>query len=267
MSAGVRLLQFSDPHLFANPMRALRGVQTLNSMRHVLAHAMRHAAPIDAVVCSGDLVNDDAGGYVHFERELSALGKPIYCVPGNHDDPARMRRMLSNAPFQVGGYVDLGAWRLVLVDSCVPGQARGSISRAELRALETALGSSDQHAMICMHHHPLDMSSNWLDEVGIENANEFLTLIDAHPRVRLVSWGHVHQVYDARRKGVRMLATPSTCGQFLPLSDRFALDDRPPAYRRLDLQPDGTVETDVVWVDQDAGFADPHATKNTQTGC
>jgi Icc protein len=260
MSAGIHLLQFSDPHLFTNPAQELRGVQTLRSMRDVLAHALRTGAPIDAVVCSGDLVNDDAGGYVHFERELSALGKPIYCVPGNHDDPARMRRMLSHAPFQVGGYVDLGTWRLVLVDTCVPGQARGHVSRAELRALESALSSSDHHAMICMHHHPLDMSSNWLDAVGVENANEFLALIDAHPRVRIVSWGHVHQSYDRRRKGVRMLATPSTCGQFLPLSDRFAPDNRPPAYRTLSLLPDGTVETELVWLDQAGGLAATAAT-------
>jgi len=255
MSAGIRLLQFSDPHLFANPTGGLRGVCTLASMRHVLAQAMRGAAPYDAVLCSGDLVNDDYGGYVHFERELSLLGKPIFCIPGNHDDPARMRRMLSNAPFQVGGYVDLGAWRLVLVDTCVPGQARGRVSGTELRALESALRSSDHHAMICLHHHPVDMSSNWLDAVGVENANEFLALIDAHPRVRVVSWGHVHQSYDGRRKGVRMLGTPSTCGQFLPLSDVFAVDNRPPAYRYLNLQADGTVETEVVWVDQAGAFA------------
>jgi Icc protein len=253
MNPDVRILQFSDPHLFANPEGRLRGMSTLASMRTVLAHAMRRCSSLDAVLCSGDLVNDDAGGYVHFERELSAVNKPVYCVPGNHDDPVRMRRALANAPFQVGGYVDLGAWRLVLVDSCVPGQARGRVSRAELRALDSALGGTDGYAMICMHHHPVEMSSNWLDAVGVENADEFLAVIDAHPRVRLVSWGHVHQCYDARRQGVRMLATPSTCAQFLPLSDEFALDGRPPAYRRLTLQSDGTVETEVVWVEQATG--------------
>lgn len=253
MSPDVRIIQISDTHLFTSSEGTLRGVETLTSLRRVLAHAMLRRHSIDALLCSGDVVNDDSGGYAHFERELSVLGKPVYCVPGNHDDPVRMRRALAKPPFQVGGYVDLGAWRIVLVDSCLPRHARGRISGTELRALETALATSDRYAMICLHHHPVEMSSNWLDQVSLENSEEFLALVDAHPRVRLISWGHVHQFYDGRRQGVRLLATPSTCGQFLPLSDEFAIDNRPPAYRRLTLLADGTIETEVVWVEYAAG--------------
>jgi len=253
MTSDVRLLQFSDPHLFGDPNAKLRGVETLASMQSVLAHATTRRSNFDGVLCTGDVVNDDPAGYVHFVRELTLLGKPVYCVPGNHDDAVVMRRALSTPPFQVGGYVDLGAsWRLVLVDSCVAGQASGRISRHELRALESALAGSDRYAMVSMHHHPVGMASNWLDAVGIANADEFFKVLDAHSRVRLVSWGHVHQCFDGRRKGVRLLGTPSTGGQFLPLSDRFALDARPPAYRRLSLKDDGTVDTEVVWVEQAA---------------
>lgn len=255
MTTDVRILQISDPHLFADPKGRLRGAETLSSLRHVLAHAMRRRTSIDAVLCTGDIVNDDAGGYPHFARELTALGKPVYCVPGNHDNQAVMRRALSQAPFQVGGYVDLGsAWRVVLLDSCLAGKASGRISATELKALEAALAGTDRYAMVCMHHHPVVMSSHWLDAVGIENADELFEVLDAHSRVRVVNWGHVHQCFDGRRKGVRLLATPSTGGQFLPLSDEFALDQRPPAYRRLVLQSDGTIDTEVIWVDE-AGSA------------
>jgi 3',5'-cyclic-AMP phosphodiesterase len=100
------------------------------------------------------------------------------------------------------------------------------------------------------------MASRWLDAIGIENADQFLRVLDAHPQLRAISWGHVHQSFDARRRGVRLLATPSTCAQFLPSSDDFALDRRPPAYRRLTLQPDGALETEVVWVDADSAALD-----------
>jgi 3',5'-cyclic-AMP phosphodiesterase len=142
---------------------------------------------------------------------------------------------------------------LVLLDSCVAGRAGGRISQAQLCALDSALAGSERYAMICLHHHPVGMASHWLDAVGIENADEFFEVLDAHTRVRLVAWGHVHQSFDARRKGVRLLATPSTGGQFLPLSDKFAVDARPPAYRRLTLHSDGTVETEVIWVEAAAG--------------
>jgi Icc protein len=107
--------------------------------------------------------------------------------------------------------------------------------------------------MVCVHHHPVEMASRWLDAVGIDNAEALFAVLDAHPQLRAISWGHVHQCFDARRRGVRLLATPSTCAQFLPLSEQFALDARAPAYRRLTLRSDGTLETDVVWVEPAAG--------------
>jgi Icc protein len=46
------------------------------------------------------------------------------------------------------------------------------------------------------------------------------------------------------------MASPATCAQFVPNSDDFALDDRPPGYRLLDLMPDGSIATEVVWLEQ-----------------
>ena len=61
-------------------------------------------------------------------------------------------------------------------------------------------------------------------------------------------WGHVHQVYDGRRNDVRLFATPSTGAQFLPQSDRYAVDSRPPAYRSFELHADGRIDTEVRWI-------------------
>ena len=44
MNADVRLLHISDPHLFASPQGALRGVATLPALRAVLAHALADGA-------------------------------------------------------------------------------------------------------------------------------------------------------------------------------------------------------------------------------
>jgi Icc protein len=65
----------------------------------------------------------------------------------------------------------------------------------------------------------------------------------------------VHQSHDSRRKGVRLLATPSTCAQFLPGSEKFAVDPAPPAYRRLILRIDGAIDTEVVRVEVDAAHS------------
>jgi len=61
--------------------------------------------------------------------------------------------------------------------------------------------------------------------------------------------GHVHQEFDGERNGVRLFSTPSSCAQFVPKSDRYALDSRPPAYRRFDLHDDGRIHSEVRWVE------------------
>jgi 3',5'-cyclic-AMP phosphodiesterase len=250
----VRLTQFTDPHLYGGEQEALRGVATLPALTTAIAHAQAREWPPDAVLVTGDLVQDDPAGYPHFRRLFGALGLPVLCLPGNHDEPRAMRRELAGTPFVLGGHVDFGRWRVVLLDSCIPGSASGALSAQGLAELDEALGSADgRHCMVCLHHHPVAMSSRWLDRVGLTNATEFLHTVDQHKNVRAIVWGHVHQAYDGLRKGVRLLATPSTCAQFLPNSDDFAVDRRPPAYRTLELRADGSLLTEVVWVEQHLG--------------
>src|SRR5262245_17574844 len=249
----LRLVQFTDTHLYASETESLRGVETLPALVRALTLAQARDFPVDAILATGDLVQDDPGGYAHFRRLFGSLGAPVLCIPGNHDEPDALRRELAGRPFVIEGAFDLGMWRIVLLDSCIRGSARGRISAETLARLDAALGSAGaRHALVCLHHHPVSMSSQWLDEVGLENADEFFATIDRHRNVRAVVWGHVHQSFDALRKGVRLLATPSTCAQFLPRSDTFAVDVRPPAYRRFELHPDGTLVTEVVWVDSRA---------------
>jgi Icc protein len=134
----------------------------------------------------------------------------------------------------------------VLLDSVVPNQAGGRISIEMLTKLDEELGMARQrHAMVCLHHHPVAMNSRWLDTVGLANANEFWSVIDSHPQVRAVVWGHVHQNFEGSRRGVRLLATPSTCAQFQPRSNEFVIDDQPPAYRLLTLHSNGAIDTGV----------------------
>ncbi len=250
----VRLTQFTDPHLYGSETGSLRGVATLPALVAALARAQSHDWPPDAVLVTGDIVQDDPGGYPHFRRLFAPLGVPVLCIPGNHDEPQALRRELAGAPFVVGGHVDFGRWRVVLLDSYLPGSASGELSAASLAGLEAALaGAGKLHCLVCLHHHPVPMSSRWLDRVGLGNAAEFFEIIDRHPNVRAIAWGHVHQAFDGLRKGVRLLATPSTCAQFLPQSEDFALDPRPPAYRTLELRADGTLLTEVVWLDQLGG--------------
>jgi Icc protein len=249
----LRLLHFTDLHLCADEQARLRGIQPMVTLRQTLAQALAHTQatgwPADAVLVTGDVVHDDPRAYELFRREFAALGVPVCCIAGNHDDAAAMVRVLDQRPFVTHGIFDLSGWRLVLLDTSVPGQDGGHLAAAQLQLLEHALSGATTPVLVCLHHHPVPMTSDWLDRIGLDNATEFFRIIDAHRAVRAIVWGHVHQPFDALRRGVRLLATPSTCAQFLPHAQDFAIDQRPPAFRTLELHADGRIITDLHWVD------------------
>ena len=249
--AALRILQITDTHLVGDPAGSQRGVVTLDSLRAVMRAAL--AEPPDVILLTGDVVHDDPDGYDWARRELGTLGKPVLCIPGNHDDPALLCEALADEPFRHCGHHDFGAWRLVMLDSHVPGGAEGLLSTSELARLDAALASAEsRHVLVVLHHHPINTGSKWLDTVGLVNSNEFLGVIDRHPNVRGILWGHVHQSYDGiRRNGhgdLRLMSTPSTCVQFLPLADDFTLDTRPPGFRALLLHTAGQIDSQVQWL-------------------
>jgi 3',5'-cyclic-AMP phosphodiesterase len=245
----MQILQITDPHLYGSADGRLRGVETDASLNAVLEDAFARIPDYSAVLVTGDLVQDDPSGYLRFRSIFGNLKKPVLCIPGNHDEPDAMRRELNCAPFQICGAHVADGWQFIMLDSYDPGHVGGRLTAAELARLDATLAGSRHHAMVCLHHHPVSMGSRWLDTVGLAEPEAFWRVIDSHAHVRAVVWGHVHQVYEGHRGNVRLFATPSTGAQFLPMSDRYAVDSRPPAYRLFDLGSDGRIDSEVHWVE------------------
>lgn len=246
----VRLIQFTDTHLSGDPSASLRGVECLPALQAAIADAAHRYPRPDGLLLTGDLVQDDPAGYRWIRHVFGNCAVPVMCLAGNHDLPEQMRAALAQAPFQVGGEVAMGRWLIVLLDTWVAGRANGRIGEAQLARLREVLQTQrSKHVLVCLHHHPLKMRSNWLDQVGLEDAEAFLSVVRDHANVRGVVWGHVHQSMDSFVHNARFMASPSTCAQFLPGSKDFAIDNRPPGYRVLELLADGSIATEVVWLE------------------
>lgn len=248
------VLQLTDTHLHAVTDSQLRGVRTYETFWRVVAHARTSKRVPDLIVATGDIVQDESrAGYELFRDALAVFDRPVFCIPGNHDDPTLMSVVLNREPFQTGGEARFAGWSIVFLSTFLLGEDAGGLGEQRLQGLERALQAhADQHVLICMHHHAIPMGSRWLDGVALRDAQDFLQLIDRHRNVRAVLYGHVHQESDRERNWVRHLSTPSTCSQFQPGSEFFALDDNPPGYRWLELRPDGTIHTEVQWVEPSA---------------
>ncbi len=252
MSEPLVLLHITDTHLHAAADSRMRGVRTYETFLAVLERARSSEQwPPAAVLVTGDIVQDESrAGYARFRSTLEPLGLPVYCIPGNHDDPNLLSEVLTGGNFRVGGEVRFDAWSLIMLSTFLTGEDAGGLGDRRLEGLDAALSEhAGRHVLVAMHHHPLPLGSRWLDGVGLRDADRFLAVLDTHPHVRAVVCGHVHQASDRERRGVRFISTPSTCSQFLPGSEFFALDDRPPGFRWLVLHADGRIETEVGWAD------------------
>lgn len=244
-------MHVTDPHLFAEPDGSLRGTNTRLTLQSVLDHILAAAWPADLVALTGDLIQDDSrGAYVRIREMLSVLEPPVHCVPGNHDVRTLMQEELRPPRFHYCSSTTLKDWLVVGIDSCIDGQAGGRIDNGELTRLDGILRATPaRHALVCLHHPPLPVGSRWLDSVGLDQGTEFLEFLAASGKVRAAIFGHVHQEFDGEFAGIRIVGTPSTCRQFARYSDDFSLDDDPPAYRRLELRADGSIDSTLIRVE------------------
>lgn len=250
------LLQISDPHIYADPEGQLLGQKTRPTLELVLSLARTNYGSANRVMLTGDLAQDATPGAYHYlAHRCGQLGLPCHALPGNHDNPEVMMRSLETSPIDMPHHVDCGPWRLILLDSTQLDKEWGHLPDHALQRLDLALVARHQApTLVLLHHQPLPVGSPWLDEIGLDNPEDLFAVLDQHPQVRGLLFGHIHQAYNSERKGVALLGAPSTCIQFLPESHGFALDPATPGFRWLDLYPDGHIDTGIERI---AAYPDP----------
>ena len=256
----IELVQLTDCHLYADERTELLGLDTHASLHAVIDQVLQQIPGMDLVLATGDIAQDASeSAYQRFIQAVRRLPAPCHWIPGNHDDAQRMHDM-GKAEGLSQPWLDLGAWRIIMLDSSVAGSVAGRLAPKQLALLEQALTSAgDRHVLITLHHHPVDIGCDWMRPIGLHNADQLFQRIEQDPRVKVVLWGHIHQDYDEQRGLIRLLATPSTCIQFAPKSSDFSTDTQAPGYRWLRLHADGSLETGIERVAPGRFVADPEA--------
>lgn len=265
-SPSLHVIQLTDTHLFARPQQQLLGVETEHTFQAAFT-AIRESTPTpDLFLLTGDLSQDGSReSYARLRGYLHGCPIPAYWLPGNHDYlPAMEAELSETVPWQEGGRGSAVGdclrsdkafsrqnWRFILLNSQIPNAEGGYLNHAALSFLEAELAWTEQHqqhALICLHHPPLLTGSAWLDTSTLQEPGRLFRVLDRFSCVRAVLFGHIHQEFCYRRKQVQYLGCPSTCIQFKPSSQRFALDLESPAFRQLSLYENGNLKTQVVRV-------------------
>ena len=245
-AAPLLLVQLTDSHLFAEADGHLLGMDTADSLRRVVELVRAEQPHIDLLLASGDLSQDGSlESYQRFAELTAPLDAPARWFAGNHDESLVMQLVCTGTPY-LQMVTDLGNWRLIALDSSIPGAVPGQLDAEQLEQLDAALaGAGERHVLLSFHHHPVAVGCRWLDPIGLRNPDALFAIVDRYPNLRCILWGHVHQEVDLQRNGVRLLASPSTCVQFAPGSEEFQVSSEAPGYRWLRLHDDGALETGV----------------------
>jgi 3',5'-cyclic AMP phosphodiesterase CpdA len=171
----------------------------------------------DALLLTGDIADHATDEEYEQVRELLApLGAPVYALPGNHDDRRALRRHFDipgDEDDPVRYSVDLGALRLVVLDSTRPGQADGALQGDQLEWLDDKLAAApDRLTLIAMHHPPMLIGAPPWDDIGLDESDRQALgeVIERHSHVRRIACGHFHSTITGELAGRGVLVVPST---------------------------------------------------------
>lgn len=207
-SSPLRILHLSDTHLFGDGTLHYGMVDTLAATRRVLERAGRLGA-VDVVVASGDLSDDgSAESYRRLRDEIepwaAKRGATVVYAMGNHDNREAFETVLGprRRALTVGGF------RLVSLDTSVPGSGYGAIDADSLAWLRRELAApAENGSIVVAHHPPVPASTALLAALELQNADELLEVCAAGD-VRAILSGHYHHALATEAAGVPVIVAP-----------------------------------------------------------
>lgn len=210
------LAQLTDLHI-THPGRLVAGkVDTRAYLQRAIRRLAAFTPRIDAVVVTGDLVDLGAREEYAALRELLAeLAIPVHLVIGNHDNRDAFRSVFAFDGAFVQYAVDIGAVRLLALDTNDAGNPGGRLCEARLAWLAAELDRARGPIVIAMHHPPFATGIGFMDSCSLarDDSARFAELVRAHENVELVICGHVHRSVTVRFAGTVAMIAPSCAHQ------------------------------------------------------
>jgi len=221
-----------------------------------------NASGVDAVVLKGDIA--DRGRRSQFEvaaRTFARFRMPHHAFLGNHDHYGLLTgehvdgyEILAQPPAPRS--LELGGWRLLLLDTVEPGEHHGVFPTERLRWLEDALGETharDIPTLVLTHHQPVppEHRDRFPNTIGMlpEHSMPFVELVGRNPQVKGVLIGHTH-----RNKVLRFSDAPG-----VPFVEVSCVKDYPGTFAVYRLFADGSFQQEVRRISSERALA--HSTR------
>lgn len=246
MSGKFILAQISDTHVRADD----EGLSA-RQLERAMAQAADYRA--DAILLTGDLVNDERDAeYAMLAEAVNDPPAPLFLMPGNHDDRARIR-----AHFPQHLYLQTGEFlsytieqfpvRIVAIDQIVPHETHGVLTERQADWLdETLAAAPDKPTIVALHHPPFPTHDLLFDQIGLHDGNVLADVIANHRQVTRIICGHHHRTVIGQVAHAPVIVAPSTSWIY-----GLALHAGQPIAPKTSEQPGWMLH---VWTEQ-TGFA------------
>lgn len=248
--AAIKIVQITDTHIIDDGAPSFNDYDTSASLNNVIQEIRLKETDADLILLTGDLVHEPTdSAYQKLADHLSVITTPLYCLPGNHDDPKKMDYVMGANGFDMSKQIRIGDWLIILLNTHLSGEHAGELNQEELEFLAKSLNANQEcYCLIALHHHPVSINSTWMDAMSLINPDDFFNVIDGYKQIKAIFWGHIHQEFKTERNGVSFYGTPSTCLQFTPESNVFQVDNKSPAYRTIILKKSGRVNSQIKYL-------------------
>lgn len=214
------LAQLSDMHVVCEPSADGGPTGGVESLAVAVAAIRQMSTPPSAVLLTGDLT--DHGTVEEYEllrSVLAPLSMPVVAIPGNHDVPERLWKVLGppEGAAEVAGRVhsvhELGGVRVVGLDSCRPDRTDGELTDDDAAWLDRVLAQSTMPTAVLVHHPPFRTGIWWMDAIGLTGAGRLEEVVRSHPHVGRVLSGHVHRLISTQWGPTGVYVAPSQVRQ------------------------------------------------------
>ena len=210
-----------------------------------LASKLKKVNPApDLIIINGDLTNEsDLESYRIIAEGLADFDIPKFAVMGNHDSHLNLHKFFPSPdkstvlPFFS---FDQEQNHFILLDSVSESDdygnlVEGYIDHDQMKWLKNDLTENkSKRTFIFLHHPPLDVGVEWMDELGLKNKAEFWETISGQDQISKIFFGHLHHYRELNYNGFEVISLPS--GSFWFPENKFdGLPDKEPEFLILDI--------------------------------